>query len=434
MDRISALLAGTPLPRMARIQQVFPATRLEDPLAALRASMRQCPAATTITPGMRVAVTVGSRGMALLPELVRELIAGLRELGADPFIVPAMGSHGGATADGQRALLAALGVTEESSGCAIQATMDVVEIGRLENGMPVMMDALAHAADGIVVFNRIKPHNSFRYHIESGLAKMLAIGLGNQSGADHCHAWGFAHMGELVEAMARMKLERCRVLMGVGTIENAYDQVARVVALSPQELLAREIEELEFAKANMPKLLLDPLDVLVVDRTGKEYSGGGLDANIVGTSAAGIVMSPAKITRTALLDVSDHSLGNAIGVGLVDVTTTRLLEKADRVAMYANALTSKVPAAARMPMALPSDRLAIQAAVKTSTPKDLGAVRVMRIPNTLHLYEAYISEALMPEAAGQPGIRILGDAEPMTFDAQGTLTDPWGFAPLPQEV
>lgn len=429
MHTIHRLLTDTPLPAVARIRQHFPATSLDNPAVALREAMNACPAIETLKPGMRIALTVGSRGLCELPLLVRTIVEELKARGAMPFIVPAMGSHGGATAEGQTALLAALGVTEHSAGCSIRSGMETVEIGRLPNGMSVRMDSLAMEADGILVFNRIKPHNAFRHDIESGLAKMLAIGLGNQSGADSCHAWGFAHIGSTLVDMARMKLERCPVLMGIATVENAYDRIARVVAVTPQELLEREAEELRFAKTNMPCLLVDPLDVLVVDQVGKEFSGGGMDANIIGTAASGIVMSDAAITRIAVLDVSEHSLGNANGIGLAAVITQRLYEKIDLVPMYANAITAKSLKSVAIPMIMPDDKLAVQAAVKTSTPKDLAGTRLMRIPNTLHLGEAYISEALMAEAKNTPGIDVLGDARPMVFSAQGQLCDPWNFAP-----
>ena len=429
MHTIRRMVADTPLPAVAPIRQHFPATSLDDPAVALRTAIAACPSSSAIKPGMRIALTVGSRGLCELPLLVRTIVEELKARGAIPFIIPAMGSHGGATAEGQTALLATLGVTEQSAGCPIRSGMETVEIGRLPNGMSVRMDSLAMEADGILIFNRIKPHNAFRHDIESGLAKMLAIVLGKQSGADSCHAWGFAYMGPIFVDMARMKLARCPVLMGIATIENAYDRIARVIAVTPQELLEREAEELRFAKTNMPRLLIDPLDVLVVDQVGKEFSGGGMDANIIGTAASGIVMSDAAITRIAVLDLSEHSLGNANGIGLAAVITQRLYEKINLVSMYANAITAKAPRAVAIPMIMPDDKLAVQAAVKTSTPKDLSGTRLMRIPNTLHLGEAYISEALMAEAKKTPGIDLLGDARPMAFSAQGELCDPWNFAP-----
>ena len=428
MDRIIEILKDTPLPKMVRISQDFPAKKLAEPAKALRAALEGCPASLHLRPGMRIAVTVGSRGMAELKILVSTLISWLKEKGAFPFIVPAMGSHGGATAEGQLAVLNSFGITEESMGCPILSSMETELIGTLANGMQVRMDTNAMAADGILVFNRIKPHNSFRYRVESGLVKMMAIGLGKQSGADQCHSWGFEHLGEIMTEMAQMKLKRCKIFMGVATVENAYDQLARIIAVTPEDLIEREAEELRYAKESMPRLMLDSLDVLIVDTSGKEFSGGGMDANIIGISAGGWRMSDMIIKRLAVLRLSPHSLGNAIGMGLADVTTQQFYEAIDFKATYANVLTSKLIAAARLPMIMPNDYNAIQAAVKSSTPKDLARVRIMRIPNTLHLHEAYISEGLLPDAEKQPGIRILSEPAPMTFDDHGTLLDPWGFA------
>ena len=430
MHRIIAFLKDTPLPKMAKIRQDFPAVSLPDSASSLQKALDTCRASDSVLPGMRVAVTVGSRGMAELPLLVRTLVQWLYGKGATPFIVPAMGSHGGATAEGQKAVLASLGVTEDSTGCPVLSSMETGLVGTLDNGMQVEMDKHALSADGIILFNRIKPHNSFRFSVESGLTKMLAIGLGKQSGADQCHAWGFEHLGPIMLQMARMKLERCKILMAVGTMENAYDRLADIVAFTPQEMIAREAEALQYAKASMPRLMLEPLDVLIVDQSGKEFSGGGMDANIIGISAGGWRMSEIEIKRIALLRLSAHSLGNAIGMGLAHVITQKFYDSIDFAATYANVLTSKLIAASRMPTVMPSDRTAIQAAVKTSTPQDMAKVRMMRIPNTLHLHEAYISESLLAEAAREPGIAILSEALPMGFGREGTLTDEWGFAGL----
>lgn len=431
MQRIEKILRPTPIPKMLRITQTFTAKRIDDHAAALRKAIADCPASSRIKPGMSIAVTVGSRGISGLVGLVRVLIEEIKLRGAHPFIVPAMGSHGGATAEGQKELIAGLGVTEESAGCPIHSSMDVVEVGRLDNGMPVSLDRIASEADGIIVFNRIKPHNSFRHEVESGLCKMLAIGLGKRQGAQYCHSLGMMAIGGIIEQMAEVQLRNRRILMGVGSIENAYDQIARIVAFSADELIAREKEAQREAKANMPRLLMNPLDALVVDQSGKEYSGGGIDANITGVCGAGIVMSDARITRIAILDLSEKSHGNAHGMGLAHVTTKKLHDKIDLAATYANALTSRVMASGRTPIVLDNDRLAIQAAIYSCNIMDEHDVRLMRIPNTLHLHEAYISEALLDEASRTPGVTILGDPQEMRFDDSGWLADGWGFAPHP---
>lgn len=428
MKRIRAILEPTPIPRVARITQSFIAEKLDDPVAALRQAMATCPATSRIQPGMSIAITVGSRGIARLVDLVRTLVDEVRRRGAEPFIVPAMGSHGGATAEGQQDLIAGLGVTEISVGCPVRSSMDVVEVGRLANGMPVSLDRIASEADGIIVFNRIKPHNSFRHTVESGLCKMLAIGLGKRQGAQYCHSLGMTEIGGIIEQMAEVQLRNPRIIMGVGSLENAYDEIAEVVAFPAEELIAREKEAQRRAKDNMPRLLLNPLDVLVVDQSGKEFSGGGIDANITGVCGAGIVMSDARITRIAILDLSPQSHGNAHGMGLAHVTTRKLADKIDYAATYANALTSRVMASGRTPIVVDNDELAIKAAIYSSNIADENAVRLMRVPNTLHLREAYISESLVAEAARTPGITIVGEPEPMRFNADGWLADGWHFS------
>ncbi|WP_020040098.1 lactate racemase domain-containing protein [Salipiger mucosus] len=426
------MVEDTPLPRMALCRQSFDGARIDDPAAAIHEAMSG-PGADRLQPGMSVAVTAGSRGIAAFPELLTALIADIRARGADPFVVPAMGSHGGATAEGQSALLAKLGVTEESIGCPIRSSMDTVEVGRLDNGMSVRIDCLAHEADGIVLFNRIKPHTSFRAPNESGLAKMLAIGLGKQSGAETCHSRGIDAVPIYIDAMARMKLERCKVLFGIGTIENAYDQLARVVLLDRDGMLEAEQPFLEEAMANMPRLPLGPvdaqtaegqLDVLVVDEIGKEFSGTGMDPNITHRFSSPKMKGTLHISRLAALRLSPRSNGNGNGAARADVVTQALEEAFDREAVYANALTSTVLAQAKIPMVMPDERSAIQAVIKTCGAEDVTRPRMLRIRNTLQLEYFYASEAMLPELRDRPGVEIIGNLQEMRFQ-DGILADRW---------
>jgi hypothetical protein len=254
MDVIKQLLKDVPLPRMVKVRQTFPATRLDDVPGALRRELVKEEIVRQVKPGMRVAVAVGSRGVADIPTLVRVTVEELKRLGAEPFIIPAMGSHGGATAEGQREVLANLGVTEASAGCPIRATMDVVEIGRLDNGLPVYIDKFAHDADGIVVINRVKPHTAFRGDNESGMVKMITIGLGKQRGAESAHAFSFKYMAEHIVAMTKVVLAKMPVLFAVGTVENAYDQVAKVVAVPPEAIIETDRKLLVEARGNMASL------------------------------------------------------------------------------------------------------------------------------------------------------------------------------------
>ncbi|WP_026785197.1 lactate racemase domain-containing protein [Pleomorphomonas koreensis] len=429
------LVENVALPKVALLRQSFAAVDAPPPDKAVHDAMASAPCVDeTIRPGMSVALTVGSRGLAALPELVRAIVSELKARGAVPFIVPAMGSHGGATADGQTRVLAHLGVTEASAGCPIRSSMETVEVGRLDNGMSVRIDKLAFEADGIVLFNRIKPHSAFRAANESGLVKMLSIGLGKQSGADNCHAWGFGHVGRFIVEMARVKLATCRVLFGIATIENAYDRLSQVVVLPTEGLIEREREYLAVAMANMPRLPLGPLaeplasgplDVLVVDYVGKEFSGSGMDPNINGRPSTRAISGGPSVSRIVVLDVTDKSEGNANGVARADVITQRLADRFDRESVYTNSLTSGVLIAAALPMAMPDDKTAIQAAVKTCESHTPDAITLIRIPNTLHLEYLYASEALLPSLASRPGIDILGEPQAMRFDDDGRLLDPW---------
>ncbi|MBW6494499.1 MAG: nickel-dependent lactate racemase [Burkholderiaceae bacterium] len=425
------LLAGTKLPRMALLRQSFVHDEISDISRGISAAFAGAPhCLDRVRPGMSIALTVGSRGLASLPELVAAIVGQLHKRGAHPFIVPAMGSHGEASAQGQFELLANLGVTEQRAGCPIRSSMETVEIGRLDNGMPVRIDRYAQEADGIVLFNRIKPHTSFRAPNESGLVKMLAIGLGKQSGAESCHARGLEWLPRLIEEMARVKLQKAPVLFAVGTIENAYDRVARIVVLPPEGLIAAEQPLLQEAMGNMPRLPLGPpdaplasgpLDVLVVDFIGKEYSGTGMDPNITGRSSNVAMTGGPEVARIAVLDVTDKSKGNANGVARADVITDRLFDKFNREAVYANCLTSNILASGALPMAMPSDLTAIQAAVKSCGAPDQAGITMMRIPNTLHLEYLQASEALLESLAARPGIEVLSEPAELVFDEYGNL-------------
>ena len=417
---ISSLVDKAALPRMARARQVFADDAIEDVEAAVRTEFRGAGVANRITTGASIAVAVGSRGLADLPILVRTIVDELKRCGAEPFVVPAMGSHGGATAEGQENLLASLGVTAETVGCPIRSSMETVEIDTLDNGLPVLMDALAMEADGIAIINRVKPHTSFSGTYESGLVKMISIGLGKQRGAQSCHALGFGEMATNIVDMARIKLAKTKLLFGLASVENSYDRICRLAVVPAEQILEQEPDLLREAKARMPRILFNPLDILVVDRMGKEYSGAGMDPNITGRASTPYVESRLQTTRLVVLDLSDKTAGNATGVGLADVCTKRLFERIDFQATYANHITSTTIAGARIPMMMETDKLAIQAAATTCNSPTMDRLRVVRIPNTLHLETILISEALLDEAADNPSIVVESDPQDWSFDAAGT--------------
>ncbi|MFD2368711.1 lactate racemase domain-containing protein [Brevibacillus sp. GCM10020057] len=415
MQVIEQLLQGIELPRMVKVRQHFHAPELPDVAAAIRQAVAEADVLSRIAPGDRVAIAVGSRGVAEIPVITREVVRMVKASGAQPFIVPAMGSHGGATAEGQKEVLEALGVTEAFVEAPIRATMEVVEIGRLPNGLPIYMDHNACHADKVIVINRIKPHTAFRGPVESGLMKMITIGLGKQRGAEAAHAYGFKYMAEHVMEMAKVMIARTPIIFGVGTIENAFDRPAKAVAIPAERLAEEEPKLLLEAKALMPKILFDPLDVLVVDEIGKDISGDGMDPNITGRFATPYATGGVTATRTVVLGLTEKTHGNANGIGLADITTRKVFEETDWVKGYANALTSTVVGTVKLPMFLDTGDLAVKAAIKTCNAFDLTRVRLVRIENTLHVRDIWISGSLLPEALEREDVEVLSEPMVMSF-------------------
>ena len=420
MDIIKELLKDVPVPKMIKIRQSFNADEIVDVSGALSSALADSGQLDLIKPGMRIAIAAGSRGVAQLPALVRTAADEVKKRGGKPFVVPAMGSHGGATAEGQAEVLFHLGVSESTVGCPIVSSMEVVALSRLPNGMPVYMDKHAYESDGIIVINRIKPHTAFRGPNESGLVKMITIGLGKQKGAESCHAYGFKLMHSFIPAMAREALAHAPILFGIATVENAYDHVAKVVVAGADTLIETDRQLLIEAKAAMPRIEFSPIDVLVVDEIGKDISGDGMDPNITGRYPTPYPTGGPEISKMVVLDLTKAG-GNANGVGIADFTTRRLVNKTDFKAMYANGLTSTVVRPNAIPTTLDSDLDAIRAAIKTCNALDLKKVRMVRIKNTLQLGEILISEAMLPEALARPNVTVCSDPFEMEFDAQGDL-------------
>ena len=418
---IQAMLKPVQLPRMAVVRQRFDSAHIADIPAAVARELSQPWLSAAIKPEMSIAITVGSRGIASIALIVREIVRNLKALGAQPFLIPAMGSHGGATADGQRQVLEGYGITEEHVGAPIRATMETRVIGRSRGGQPVHLDRYAAEADGIIVVGRVKPHTAFRGEFESGLMKMMAIGMGKQRGAEICHAEGFGKMAERVYDFGTTVLANAKILFGVAIIENAYDRVAGIEAIPKEEIESREPTLLQEARLLMPRILFPEFDVLVVDTIGKNFSGDGADPNITGTYCTPYASGGPTFQRYVVLDISDETHGNSLGVGMADVTTKRLFDKTDFDAGYPNALTSRVLKTVKMPMVLANDRQAIQAAVFACV--DLGpkGAKIVRIPDTSHMEEIRISEALLPEAEANPAVEIVEAPKEPVFDEAGNL-------------
>ncbi|WP_328990275.1 nickel-dependent lactate racemase [Kribbella sp. NBC_01245] len=391
-----------------------------DPYGAARAALG--PLSSAVAPGARIAVTAGSRGIRDLTLVLRAAVDWLREAGASPFIVPAMGSHGGATAEGQREMLAGLGVTPESMGCPIEATMETVVLGTLSDGTPVHHDAIAAKADGVLLVNRIKPHTDFHGPVESGLAKIAAIGLGNHRGAATLHAGGIPLLGSAIGEAARMVVAHGKVIGGLAILENARDQTAFVSLVMPSGIAAEaETALLGEASGLLGRLPFDALDVLVVDEMGKDKSGTGMDTNVIGRCwVHGIpeFESP-SIAAITVHRLSEASHGNASGLGLADVIPLRLLASVDLHASYVNALTSGAGGArrSRLPMVLADDAAAIVAAAAMSGRRDLADLRLARIRDTLNPHELMVTRPLL-----SLDFEVLGPERPITNDV-GDLED-----------
>lgn len=421
-ELLRSLVENTPIPKLVKIRQSFDDTILADPIGELIERLRTADSMTGITSGQRVAVAVGSRGISRIDELTKTVIDELKRIGAEPFIVPCMGSHGGATAEGQTEVLAHLGIDEKRMGCPVRSSMEVVELDRLPNGLPIYCDKIAATeSDAIIVINRIKPHTAFRGAIESGMFKMISIGLGKQKGAEACHQLGFKYMAENVPAMARVMIQKLPIRFGVAIVENAYDQICRIEVLGTDTMEEREKELLIEAKSRLPQILFNDLDVLVIDYIGKNISGDGADPNITGRYPTPYAHGGPEVNKMVVLDLTPESQGNANGVGTADFTTSRLVSKTDWPATYANGLTSTVCAPTKQATTLENDRDAIKAAIKTCNILDYTKCKLVRIRDTLHLGTIEISESLLEEAKSNPRIEILEGPYEWKFDEEGFL-------------
>lgn len=418
---IDRLLEGIPIPRMVKARQTFDRPRVADVEGELIRKFRASGVLAKVKPGHQIGITAGSRGITSLPLMLKILVAEIKRVGGEPFLFPAMGSHGGATAEGQRDMLIGMGITEAYVGAPIRATMETVELGISANGFPAHLDKYAHEADGIVVVNRIKPHVAFRGKCESGLMKMIVIGMGKQKGADICHDLGFGQMAENILSIGQVTLARAKILCGVGILENAYHETARLEVMAGADIPQREPALLEEAWRLYPKLYFDRLDVLIIDEIGKDISGTGFDTNVVGRYHTPYASGGPTITRVAVLDITDRSHGNANGLGILDFTTRRAFDKFSFKDTYPNSLTSTVPASVKIPMVLSNDRQAIQAAIKTCNILDKSKVRLVRIKNTVALDEIAVSENLLPEVRENKHLQALGEPQALAFNDRGSL-------------
>jgi hypothetical protein len=416
-------------PHVFRVRQSFqtPSLPVEQIAETISSELSRLNLAERVHAGQTVAITAGSRGVANIAVIIKAAVEHFQSLGAKPFIVPAMGSHGGGTAEGQRELIEGYGVTEAYCGCPIRASMETVIVCQAAEGFPVHFDKHAFGADHVLVVGRVKPHTNFVGDIESGLMKMMLIGLGKHAGAKIYHRAILNYsFGQIVRSVARAVLAKCRIVAGLGVVENAYDQTAKIQAVGPQEFEEREKELLVLAKEWMPRLPFKTADILLLDQIGKNISGSGMDTNVVGRKFNDHVAAEhewPKIKRIIVRDLTEPTHGNATGIGMAEFCRTRCIEKMDVKITRINCLTGGHPTGAMLPLDYPTDRECLDAALPTIGLTEPPEARVLWVHNTLDVAEVECSVAYLSEARERSDLEIIKDPRPMPLDAAGNLSD-----------
>ena len=419
MANITDMLKDYQIPKVAKVRQLFDDTELRNPEHELRAQLEKMD--IKIIPNARIAITGGSRGIAGYQLLMRTIVSFVRDKGGIPFIVPAMGSHGGATADGQREMLEHLGITEETVGAPIVSSMEVVEIGKTEIGLPVYVDKNAYEADGIIILNRVKTHTSIRGKHESGLVKMMAIGLAKHKGAAMTHALGVTALGENIIRVGKIMAEKLNILCGVATIENGYNHLADLQVMRKNEIFEKEPLLLERARKMVPRILLDNVDALVVLEQGKDISGTGMDPAIVGRPINRHPNEGTNVEALGVLRLTDISGGNACGCGLADFISLGMRNSMVEEYMKVNATTGMIPLLAKIPITLETEKLVFQGCVRASAQIDNEKLKLVIIRNTKYLDEVYMSKAAYESAKDKSVLRLCSDYQEVPFDENGNL-------------
>ncbi len=412
-------------PRMLRVEQKFDAPRLDDVPAEVKRQLAGLNLGKKVKSGETVAITAGSRGIANIAEIIKTAAAHFRKLGAVPIIIPAMGSHGGGTAEGQRKIIESYGITEEQTGAEIRSSMETVIVEQTPQGIPVHFDRHAHEANHVLVCARVKPHTGFVGEIESGLHKMMLIGLGKHEGAKIYHRaildYSFL---EIITAVADAVLKKCKVIGGLAIVENAYDETGLIEAVAPTDFLQREKELLVIAKKWMPRLPFKEIELLIVDEIGKNISGSGMDTNVIGrkfNEHRATERDDVSCKRIFIRGLTPQTHGNACGLGLAEFTNQRTIDAVDLAATRINALTGGHPTSAMLPVALDRDRDVLDVALTSVGLVEPQNVRVVHISNTLEVREVLLSEAYLPDVKGREDLQILDGPHEMQFDAKGNL-------------
>lgn len=422
MNIFDQLLADNQIPKFVRVRHEMDHSHIDDIEGAVAQAMRREGTLDRIKPGDSVCITAGSRDVANIARVIRAICDQVKSVGAHPFIIPAMGSHAGAKAEGQRGIIEGYGVTEEAMGAPIRASMDTEVIAHSRSGLEIHLDKFANAADFLIPVGRIKAHTDFRGEVESGICKMLVIGMGKQHGAYQCHKLGFKSMAANVKEFAGAIIEKKPNMFAIGLIENAYHQTCRIEAIPAGRILEEEPPLLEYAKSRMAKVPFDQADILFVDETGKDISGAGMDPNVTGRSAQNGISRPFA-ERIVARDLTDEAHHNATGMGNADVTTRRLFDKIDMEQTYPNSLTSRDINGFRIPIVMENDDLAIRFALHTITGANAeSGYRAMWIRDTNHVQTFYVTERLLADTAAMPWLRTDGVALRPVFGADGYFT------------
>ena len=421
MSQITEILDNIKLPQIMKVSQTFDNTKLDDVEGDLNQKLIDKNIKDKIKPGMKIAITGGSRGISFYKELMKTIVSFVKKCGATPFIVPSMGSHGGGTSEGQENMLKKLGITKESVGCEIISSMDVVEVGRTSKDLPVYIDKNAANADGIILLNRVKLHTSFRGKYESGLIKMMAIGLAKRKGADMTHFLRYENMAENLVEVGKIALNNLNIICGVASIENGYNEVADLFVLHKDEILQEEPKILEKSKRLMPRIYLDDIDVLIVNEIGKNISGTGVDTNIVGRFHTNAASGGPNTVKLGFLDISEKSGGNGNGMGLADFVSKKFFRKIDFESTYINAITSTEPNSVKLPLVLDNDKYVFQGCVQLCGVKNIQVIKLVIINNTKELDEIYMSKSAFENAVDKSKVKKESELFDIPFDDEGNL-------------
>ena len=421
MSQINKILDNIKLPQIMKVSQIFDDTKLENVEKYLNQKLINKNIKDKIKPGMKIAITGGSRGISHYKELMKTVVSFVKECGGVPFIVPSMGSHGGGTSEGQKNMLKKLGITKDTVGCEIISSMDVMEVGRTSKDLPVYIDKNAANADGIILLNRVKLHTSFRGKYESGLIKMMAIGLAKRKGADMTHSLRYENMANNLLEVGTIAINNLNIICGVASIENGYNEVNDVFVLHKDEILEEEPKILEKSKHLMSRIYLDDIDVLIVNEIGKNISGTGVDTNIVGRFHTNAASGGPNTIKLGFLDISEKSGGNANGMGLADFISKKFHDKIDFPATYINAITSTEPNSVKMPLVLDNDKYVFKGCVKLCGALNLDDIKLVIINNTKELDEIYMSKAAFENVVDKSKVKKESDLFDIPFDKEDNL-------------